>query len=52
MYSNVGKKEKRKMKMAVLERMGLEISLKQKIHELSGGEQQKGCYRKNSIKTF
>ncbi|WP_342548531.1 ABC transporter ATP-binding protein [Paenibacillus sp. FSL P2-0089] len=41
MYSKVGKKEKRKMKMAVLKRMGLEISLKQKIHELSGGEQQR-----------
>lgn len=41
MYSKVGKKEKRKMKMAVLKRMGLEIALKQKIHELSGGEQQR-----------
>lgn len=41
MYSKVGKKEKRKMKMDVLKRMGLEIALKQKIHELSGGEQQR-----------
>jgi putative ABC transport system ATP-binding protein len=40
-YSNKKKSEKQKMKMNVLENVGLKVSLKQKIHELSGGEQQK-----------
>jgi putative ABC transport system ATP-binding protein len=40
-YSNKTKKEKRKVKIEVLEKVGLNISLKRKIHELSGGEQQR-----------
>jgi putative ABC transport system ATP-binding protein len=40
-YSNKTKKEKLKVKIEVLEKVGLNISLKRKIHELSGGEQQR-----------
>ena len=40
-YSKKTKKEKQEMKRAALERVGLNIHLKQKIHELSGGEQQR-----------
>lgn len=40
-YSNKSKKEKQELKIASLEKVGLKVSLNQKIHELSGGEQQK-----------
>lgn len=40
-YSNKTKKEKQELKIAALEKVGLKISLRQKIHELSGGEQQR-----------
>lgn len=40
-YARKSKKEKQKMKMAVLEKVGLNIPLKQKIYGLSGGEQQR-----------
>jgi putative ABC transport system ATP-binding protein len=41
LYSNKTRKEKQKLKMAVLEKLGLNIPLKQKIYGLSGGEQQR-----------
>lgn len=40
-YTKHNRKAKQEMKHSVLERVGLNISLKQKIHELSGGEQQR-----------
>ncbi|MFB7640457.1 ABC transporter ATP-binding protein [Peribacillus butanolivorans] len=40
-YSKSSKKEKQKNKKQVLEQVGLQVSLNQKIHELSGGEQQR-----------
>ncbi|SMO45632.1 ABC transporter ATP-binding protein [Melghirimyces algeriensis] len=40
-YSKKSKKEKQAAKAEALQRVGLNISLKQKIHELSGGEQQR-----------
>jgi putative ABC transport system ATP-binding protein len=40
-YSRKTKKVKQKLKEEVLQKVGLNISLKQKIHELSGGEQQR-----------
>lgn len=40
-YSRQNRAAKQAMKQAALERVGLNISLKQKIHELSGGEQQR-----------
>ncbi len=40
-YSKKTKKEKQGLKMAALDKVGLNISLKQKIYELSGGEQQR-----------
>lgn len=40
-YSKKSKKEKQKIKEEALIRVGLNISLKQNIHELSGGEQQR-----------
>ncbi|SHH31898.1 ABC transporter ATP-binding protein [Tepidibacter thalassicus] len=40
-YSNKTKKVKQQMKIVALEKVGLNISLNQKIYELSGGEQQK-----------
>lgn len=40
-YSNKTRREKQDLKMAALEKVGLNISLKQKIYELSGGEQQR-----------
>lgn len=40
-YSKSSKAEKQKRKKQVLEQVGLQVALKQKIHELSGGEQQR-----------
>ncbi len=40
-YAKLNRKEKQEMKQSALERVGLNISLKQNIHELSGGEQQR-----------
>lgn len=40
-YSNLPKKEKHHAKLEALARVGLNLSLQQKIHELSGGEQQR-----------
>lgn len=40
-YAKKARREKQELKMAVLEKVGLSISLKQKIYELSGGEQQR-----------
>jgi putative ABC transport system ATP-binding protein len=40
-YSSKSKTEKRRLKLEALSRVGLDLSLKQKIHELSGGEQQR-----------
>ncbi len=40
-YSKKTRKEKQGLKIAALEKVGLNISLKQKIYELSGGEQQR-----------
>lgn len=39
--SRKSKKEKHHLKLEALSRVGLNLSLKQKIHELSGGEQQR-----------
>ncbi|MCF8011992.1 MAG: ABC transporter ATP-binding protein [Clostridiales bacterium] len=41
LYTKKTKKEKQELKMGALEKVGLNISLKQKIYELSGGEQQR-----------
>lgn len=40
-YSKKTKKEKQELKKEALEKVGLDLSLKQKVHELSGGEQQR-----------
>jgi putative ABC transport system ATP-binding protein len=40
-YAKLNRNEKQEMKQSALERVGLNISLKQNIHELSGGEQQR-----------
>ncbi|RAS78360.1 ABC transporter ATP-binding protein [Priestia endophytica] len=40
-YSKMSKKEKEKRKKQVLEQVGLHVSLQQKVHQLSGGEQQR-----------
>ncbi|MCS1351955.1 ABC transporter ATP-binding protein [Mechercharimyces sp. CAU 1602] len=40
-YVRKSKKEKRELKVQALREVGLNLSLKQKIHELSGGEQQR-----------
>lgn len=40
-YSNKNRIEKKKMKMDAMEKVGLNISLDKKIHQLSGGEQQR-----------
>lgn len=40
-YSKKARREKQELKMAALEKVGLSIALKQKIYELSGGEQQR-----------
>lgn len=40
-YSKKTKKEKQKMKIEALDKVGLNVDLKQKVHELSGGEQQR-----------
>jgi len=41
LYSKKTKREKQELKVAALEKVGLNISLQQKIYELSGGEQQR-----------
>jgi putative ABC transport system ATP-binding protein len=41
LYSKKTKKEKQEMKREALEKVGLNIPLRKKIHELSGGEQQR-----------
>jgi putative ABC transport system ATP-binding protein len=41
MYSKKNKKEKQNLKLFALKKVGLNVPLKQKIHELSGGEQQR-----------
>lgn len=40
-YTKQKRQAKQELKRSVLDRVGLGISLKQKIHELSGGEQQR-----------
>lgn len=40
-YAQKNRKEKQNLKLAALKKVGLNIELKQKIYELSGGEQQK-----------
>ncbi|GAB6275313.1 MAG: ABC transporter ATP-binding protein [Peptococcaceae bacterium] len=41
LYAKKTRREKQELKMNTLEKVGLNISLKQKIYELSGGEQQR-----------
>ncbi len=41
LYSRRSRKEKEELKRAALERVGLNVPLKQKIYSLSGGEQQR-----------
>lgn len=41
LYSKAARKEKQKRKLDALEKVGLDIPLKQKIYGLSGGEQQR-----------
>ncbi|TBX73532.1 ABC transporter ATP-binding protein [Bacillus mycoides] len=40
-YAKKTKTEKKELKAAALEKVGLSVSLQQKTHELSGGEQQR-----------
>ncbi|WP_152379241.1 ABC transporter ATP-binding protein [Paenibacillus brasilensis] len=40
-YSKKSKSEKKLLKINALSQVGLNLSLKQKVHELSGGEQQR-----------
>ncbi len=40
-YAKKSRKQKQAMKQAALEQVGLDLPLKQKIYELSGGEQQR-----------
>lgn len=40
-YAKKSRKEKQELKTEALKKVGLNLSLKQKIHELSGGEQQR-----------
>ncbi|MFA7077285.1 MAG: ABC transporter ATP-binding protein [Syntrophomonas sp.] len=40
-YARKNRQEKQDLKLAALKKVGLNISLKQKIYELSGGEQQR-----------
>ncbi|MDM5188678.1 ABC transporter ATP-binding protein [Bacillus sp. DX4.1] len=49
-YSKRTKKEKKELKIEVLEKVGLSISLNQKIHELSGGEQQRVAIARTLLK--
>lgn len=41
LYSKRSRKEKQELKTTALEKVGLNIALKKKIYEMSGGEQQK-----------
>lgn len=49
-YSNKTKRVKQQMKIVALEKVGLNISINQKIHELSGGEQQKIAIARTLLK--
>jgi putative ABC transport system ATP-binding protein len=40
-YAKKSRKEKQDLKTVALEKVGLRISLKQKVYQLSGGEQQR-----------
>lgn len=40
-YANKSKREKQELKIEALRKVGLSVSLKQKVYELSGGEQQR-----------
>ncbi|MCO7127998.1 ABC transporter ATP-binding protein [Sporolactobacillus shoreicorticis] len=51
-YSRKSIKEKEQMKRQSLEKVGLDLSLKQKIYELSGGEQQRVALARVFLKPF
>lgn len=51
-YSKKSKKEKQILKNDVLAKVGLDVSLKQKVHELSGGEQQRIAIARILLKPF
>ena len=50
LYSRKTKKEKQQLKKEALEKVGLNIPLKQKVHELSGGEQQRAAIARILLK--
>ncbi|ERM17703.1 ABC transporter ATP-binding protein [Brevibacillus laterosporus] len=50
LYSRKSKKEKQKLKMDALEKVGMDIPLKQKTYGLSGGEQQRLAIARTLLK--
>lgn len=50
LYSRKSKKEKQKLKMDALEKVGMDIPLKQKTYGLSGGEQQRVAIARTLLK--
>lgn len=50
LYSRETRKEKQKLKMDALEKVGLDIPLKQKTYGLSGGEQQRVAIARTLLK--
>lgn len=51
LYSRKTRKEKQKLKIDALEKVGLDIPLKQKIYGLSGGEQQRVAIARTLLKS-
>lgn len=51
-YSKKTKKEKKRLKIQALEKVGINLSINQKIHKLSGGEQQKIAIARILLKSY
>ncbi|MFT8709986.1 MAG: ABC transporter ATP-binding protein [Sporolactobacillus sp.] len=51
-YSRKSVKEKEQMKRQALDKVGLDLPLKQKVYELSGGEQQRVALARAFLKPF